>query len=104
MARRIIWSKRAQTDRKSIFSYWNNRNKSNFYSKKLNKLFVKATELIAIYPQIGRTTTTEKIRVKFVNHFALIYEYSETQLDILAIFDTRQNPKKLDKIVSSNKD
>jgi len=38
MAIEINWSDKAQQDRKEIFKYWNNRNKSNEYSKKLNIL------------------------------------------------------------------
>ena len=57
MARRIIWSKRAQLDRKSILTYWNKRNKSKVYSKKLNSQFIKAIDLIAIHSQAGIETT-----------------------------------------------
>ncbi len=39
------------------------------------------------------------VRIKVVSHFALIYEYSKIELRILAIFDTRQNPSKLDQII-----
>lgn len=42
MAREIIWTKRAQNDRYSIFNYWNKRNKSKSYSQKLNNLFISS--------------------------------------------------------------
>ena len=41
MAKTIVWSFRAQDDRKMIFKYWDKRNKSRFYSIKLNKLLKK---------------------------------------------------------------
>lgn len=95
MARRIVWSKRAQLDRKAIFSYWNKRNKSNYYSKKLNQLFIDATELIAIHPLIGKKTNKKNVQIKFIRQFAILYEIKEKELLILTIFDTRQDPSKL---------
>lgn len=41
MAKRLIWTEDAQNDRKEIFGYFNNRNKSKKYSQKLNLLFLK---------------------------------------------------------------
>jgi len=38
MAKQVIWSLRAQNDKKEILDYWRQRNKSNAYSKKLNEL------------------------------------------------------------------
>lgn len=100
MARKIIWSKLAQQDRYSIFRYWNKRNKSNKYSKKLNELFIAASEFVASNPTTGLPTDRASIRIKFVSHFALIYETTESELFVLSIFDTRQNPNKLDNIIS----
>ena len=100
MARKIIWSKRAQQDRYSIFKYWNKRNKSNKYSKKLNNLFIAAAEFVAHNPTTGLKTDRENIRIKFASNFALIYETTELELYMLSIFDTRQNPDKLEKIIS----
>jgi len=99
MARKIIWSKRAQEDRINIFSYWNKRNKSKAYSKRLNKNFILAAEFVAINPNTGKSTDREGIKIKFVSHFALIYEFTESELHLLSIFDTRQNLVKLQKII-----
>lgn len=103
MARKIIWSNRAQNDRKTIFKYWNNRNKSNSYSKKLNKLFISAVEFVSANPLTGKTTTKENVRIKFISHYAIIYESTEFELKVYSIFDTRQNPNKLKTIIEKNK-
>ncbi len=99
MVRQIIWSRRAQEDRKYIFSYWNKRNKSKVYSKKLNRLFIKAVELLAIHPNMGRVSNKENIRIKVVKDYLLIYEFTTKELRILSVFDTRQNPNKLKNIL-----
>ena len=46
MAARLIWSNLALQQKKEIFDYWNERNKSKIYSRKLNKLINDAAELI----------------------------------------------------------
>lgn len=52
MAKQIIWSLRAQNDRKKILEYWTKRNKSKEYSRKLNGLFKEALRLISDYSEI----------------------------------------------------
>jgi len=100
MARRIIWSRRAQNDRIEIFKYWNERNKSNLYSKKLYGLFIEAVKLIAEYPEIGTPTDNKNARIKIVKDYLIIYEMEEKeQLLILTIWDSRQNPERLKKIL-----
>ena len=66
MVKQIVWSRRAQTDRKYILEYWNKRNKSNSYSRKLNELFKEAVKLIADYPEIGKPTDDKNARIKIV--------------------------------------
>lgn len=60
MAKQIVWSLKAQKDRKEILYYWRKRNKSNEYSKKLNGLFKEALKLISDYPEIGKITDNWK--------------------------------------------
>ena len=64
MAKQIIWTKRAQNDRKEILQYWRQRNQSNTFSQKLNESIKKAVKLIASHPNIGRRTDIENVRVK----------------------------------------
>ena len=100
MAKQIIWSRRAQTDRKEILKYWNKRNKSTLYSKKLNELFEEAVRLLSQYPKIGRPTDDKNARIKRVGNYLIIYEVDDKdRLLILTVWDSRQNPQELEKIV-----
>jgi addiction module RelE/StbE family toxin len=100
MVKQITWSRRAQSDRKEIFIYWNKRNKSNVYSKKLNELFKEAVRLIAEFPTIGNSTDNKNARIKIVRDYFIIYEVDEKEnLLILTIWDSRQNPTRLDNIL-----
>jgi toxin YoeB len=99
MAKQIIWSLRAQEDKKEIFKYWTQRNKSNRYSKKLNQLFKEAILLLREHPYIGRPTDDTSVRIKIVKEYLLIYEVTETSINILSIWDGRQDPSKLEDIL-----
>ena len=95
MARQIIWSIRAQEDRKAIFSYWNKRNGTNFYSKKLNRLFNEACRLLSDHPNIGRNSVLENVKVKVVRDYLMIYEVTDLAIIVHTIWDSRRNPADL---------
>ena len=95
MAKQVVWSLRAQTDRKEILTYWLLRNKSNSYGKKLNQLFKESIKIIVDFPQIGKLTDDTNTRIKIVKDYLIIYEETETQILILTIWDSRQDPNKL---------
>jgi len=95
MAKRLIWSNKAQINRKEIFEYWNNRNKSKVYSRKLNLIFNKHINLILKYPYIGISSDIDNVYLKTVRDFQIIYFVSPDTIVILEIWDSRQNPDKL---------
>jgi len=101
MAKQIIWTPTAQNDQFDIFDYWNNRNKSNLYSKKLNKLFQEHLAIISKHPEIGVKLRADVYR-KTVRDYQLIYLNRPKEIVLLAIWDTRQRPDKLyDKLKES---
>ncbi|NDP26925.1 MAG: type II toxin-antitoxin system RelE/ParE family toxin [Flavobacterium sp.] len=93
MALKIVWSIDAQVSRRSIFEYWNKRNKSRVYSNKLNILFNESINQVSLLHETGKPTEFKNIRLKFVSHFEVIYHVSDTKITILDIWDTRQNPQ-----------
>ncbi len=99
MAKQIIWSQQAQEDRKRILEYWIRRNKSSTYSKKLDKGFREALNLISKYPRIGKQTDDKKTRIKILKDYLLIYEETKDSVILLTIWDSRQDPDKLAKII-----
>ena len=99
MVKQVVWSLRAQNDRKKILNYWRLRNKSNTYSKKLNQLFKNSIQIIKDFPLIGKSTDDPNTRIKIVKDYLLFYEETETQILILTIWDSRQDPDKLKKVL-----
>lgn len=100
MAKKIIWSEEAQNDRKEILQYWKNRNKSIVYSQKLNKLFNEAAKIISAFPNIGKPSGYKSSRIKIVGDYLLVYKEFDTFISIITIWDTRQSPLRLEKILS----
>ena len=97
MAKQVVWSLSAQEDRKNILNYWRQRNGSITYSRKLNLLFKEAITIIRKFSHIGRPTDLKNVRIKVVKDYLIIYESTETTIYILTIWDSRQEPGKLDK-------
>ena len=95
MVKQIIWSEKAQQDKKDILQYWQLRNKSNAYSKKLNELFKEAIKIICDFPKIGKPTDFENVRIKIVRDYFIIYEETEKHIYILTIWDSRQDQEKI---------
>ena len=99
MAKKIVWSAKAQNDRKEILLYWKERNKSILFSKKLNQLFNDATNSISKFPKIGKLTGYKDTRVKIVRDYLMVYKEYDSFISIITIWDGRQNPLKLVKIL-----
>ncbi|MCW3093243.1 MAG: type toxin-antitoxin system RelE/ParE family toxin [Ferruginibacter sp.] len=97
MVRKIIWSGNAKSDKIEILKYWVARNKSNTYSKTLDKLFKEAVNLISKNPGIGHLTNKENVKVKITRDYLIVYEVTDDTVYILAIFDGRRNPEEFQK-------
>jgi hypothetical protein len=91
--RKIEWTINAVLTKKSIFHYWNNRNKSTLYSQKLNLLFTATLRSIENHPEASIAIKKENIRAILVKDYYLIFEITVLNINVLDIWDTRQNPQ-----------
>ena len=92
MAKEIVWTETAVRDRLRIYQFWLSHNQSQIYSDKLEKLFNESVKLIAEFPEIGSITDYKDIRVKIVGNHKLFYKSVEGKIEIIRVWDTRQNP------------
>ena len=65
VVRKLKWTATAIKQRNAIFEYWNSRNKSDLYSKKLNLKIKESTTLLKLPPELGIETTFTKIGFLF---------------------------------------
>jgi toxin YoeB len=101
MVKQIIWSPRAQSDRLNILEYWFNRNKSKNYSRHLNQIFIESTQIIRKYPYIGKQTDIENVRIKIIKDYLMTYKISENYIEILTIWDSRQDDENFFDLINS---
>ena len=99
MAKQIIWSRLAQNDRLRILDYWIKKNRSAKYSKRLNQIFEHTADLISKYPRIGKQTELEGIRFKIIRDYLFTYRETKEFVEILTIWDSRQDPEKFNRII-----
>ncbi|WP_090024046.1 type II toxin-antitoxin system RelE/ParE family toxin [Chryseobacterium oleae] len=93
--RKVIWTHKANIERKEILEYWILRNQSKTFSIKLNKLIISSVKLLSQFPLIGRKTAVTNVRVKIVKDYLIFYEFSETELIILSLWDGRREENKI---------
>lgn len=92
---RIFWTKTAIAQRNHTFEYWNNRNKSNSYSIKLNSSIKERISLLTTNPDMGKPTEYSDTRAISLGHYSILYKRTESEIFITGFWDNRQNPKKL---------
>jgi toxin YoeB len=51
--------------------------------------------LISNHPKIGVPTNQEKIRIKMVRDYLIFYEETETEIHVLTIWQSHQDPQGL---------
>ena len=94
---KIDWSIEARMDLIDILEYYNKRNKSSLYSKKLNSKINRSTKLITKNPLIGLQSEIESVRALITGDYQIIYELSDDLILITMIWDCRRDPE--DKIL-----
>jgi plasmid stabilization system protein ParE len=96
MAKRIIWSARAEASKNEILEYWFLRIGNKRYSKKLFQKFQIAINQLALHPFIGRKAVEiENVYFLIVKDYKIFYSPQTDQIEILYIWDTRRDPDKL---------
>ncbi len=95
MAKKIVWTQTAIQDRLRIYQYWIEKNKSNLFSEKLERLFNESAILLSEFPEIGTQTDFQNVRVKVIRDYKLFYQFTPDSIQIIRVWDSRQNPDNL---------
>jgi len=91
----IFWTQTAKQQRDHIFDYWNKRNKSTTYSRKLNLSIRERTELLKTHPEMGKRTDFKDTIVISMGHYSIFYKVDKPKIIITGFWDNRQDIKKL---------
>jgi len=90
--RKIVCSNRAIKRHKGILEFYDQRNKSKTYSKKLFQLLTKQVKILIKFPEIGLKTTEDTTRGLIIGDFIIYYQLTEDKIIIHTVWDCRQNP------------
>lgn len=94
-SRKIIWSIKAKNDLMKILEFYIERNGNKIYSIKLNTNIRNSIKLLEIYPNLGLKTDIENVRNLIYGDYEIFYEKLPTTINILTIWDSRQESIKL---------
>lgn len=92
MALEIIYSPQFLNSLESILEFFDERNGSNSFSKKLFKMIHKQIKLLKSMPEIGRRTDFPGVRILFVERFGIEYQIREKFILIINIYSCETNP------------
>jgi toxin YoeB len=93
--RKIIWAPDANLDLLKILEYFQKRNGSKTYSRKLYFKIRKSVRLLGKNPFLGLQTDDENIRNLIEGDYAIFYKPDSETIYILSIWDCRQDPESL---------
>ncbi len=94
MAKKIVFSVRAEKQRLSILEYYFNETGSKEIPSKIYHQFNRVINIIQRFPDSGKMLS--KSRRGFIkSHYKIVYRIEPESIIILYIWDMRQNPKNL---------
>jgi toxin YoeB len=94
--RKIIWSSRAKSDLVNILDFYYKRNGTKTYSVKLNDTIRSSARLLEKHPEIGVKVDVKNMRNLIQGDFGIFYEIKSETIEVITIWDSRQDPEKLD--------
>ena len=77
----------------SILNFFDERNGSDRFSKKLLKMISKQIQLLKTMPEIGRLTDTPGVRIIFVERFGIDYQIRDKEVLIINIYSCQTDPE-----------
>lgn len=92
MALNLIFSPQFADSLEEILQFYDERNGSDCYSKKLLKMILRQTSLLKTMPEIGRLTNFPGVRILFVDQFGIEYQIREKAILIIDIYSCHTNP------------
>lgn len=90
--RKIVWSNRAIKRLYGILEFYDQRDKSKTYSKKLYQLIHKQVKVLIKFPDFGLKTTEETTRGFIIDDYIIYYQITEDKVLIHTVWDSRRNP------------
>jgi len=95
----VIWTQTARKQRREVLRYWKAHNRSATYSRKLIAEIQRRMKIIVKRPLIFRESEFPETRVSPMGHFSILYRITEREIVVVAFWDNRDDPEKLEKLI-----
>ena len=92
MALEVLYSPQFMDNLETILRFFDERNGSDRYSRKLLKMIHKQIRFLTKMPEIGRLTDFPMVRVLFVDKFGIDYQIRDNSILIIDIYSCQTNP------------
>ena len=89
MNKPVVWSQNAKNDLKRIKKFYDTRNQSSTFSKKLLKTFRDSAKLIENFPLLSIPTEYDGVRGFVILEYIIFYEILSELILILIVWDLR---------------
>jgi toxin YoeB len=93
--RKIIWSPRSEIDLYQILEFYGKRNGNYNYSKSIYTRIRRSVLVLKQFPGIGAQTDIKNIKNLILGDFSVFYRIKEYSIEIVAVWDNKQNPENL---------
>lgn len=93
MVLEISYSLQFVENLEAILTFYDERNGSDRFSKKLIKMIHKQIGLLKTMPEIGRSTDFPGVRILFVERFGIEYQIRDKVVLIVDIYSCETNPE-----------
>ena len=92
MALGILYSPQFADNLEAILRYFDERNGSDAYSRKLMGMIHNQIQTLSIFPEIGRMTDFPGVRILFVERYGIEYQIRDNVILIVDIYSCLTNP------------
>jgi len=100
---KVVWAELALKNLQNILYYWIDRTQSLSFASYLLKRIDTNILTIQKFPNIGKQYKKGPIRQTIIGDFSIFYTSNYKYIQILLIWDNRQNPNKLNEIIQKIK-
>ena len=94
MALGILYSPQFADNLEAILRYFDERNGSDAYSRKLMGMIHSQIQTLATFPEIGRMTDFPSVRILFVERYGIEYQIREDDILVVDIYSCKTTPDK----------
>lgn len=93
MALDLLFSPQFADSLEEILHFFDERNGSDRFSKKLMKMILKQTSLLKTMPEIGCQSNFPGVRILFVDRYGIEYQIRDKVILIIDIYSCQTDPE-----------